>query len=75
VDPIGFLIVAIVVVAVIALVARRWAGGGGDVADGRGPYSTEMEARGGFAALGTTLDQQRNRPPDDPPAADRIEDA
>jgi hypothetical protein len=71
-DPIGFLIVAIVVVAVIALVARRWRGG--DQSHDRGPYSTAMEARGGFAALGTTIDEP-DRQAQDAAVADRVEDA
>jgi hypothetical protein len=62
VDAIGFLIAAIVVVAVIVLVARRWRA---DEPRDRGPYSTAMEARGGFAALGTTIDEPPDREPED----------
>ena len=56
---VGPLVVAGVIAAIIILVARRWRG---DRPGDRGPFSSAMEARSGFAAFGTT--------PDSPPGQD-----
>ena len=53
-DPIGLLIVAVVIVAIVMLVARR---SRGDQPGDRGSYSSAMETRGGMAALGGTIDE------------------
>jgi hypothetical protein len=71
VDWTGFLIVAIIVIAGIALIARRV---GSDKRTDRGPFSSAMEARGGFAALGTTIDKPPAPEPKDEPDSDRARD-
>ena len=67
-DWIGLLVVAAVIAAVIILVARRWAG---DRPGDRGPFSTAMDARGDFAAFGTTLEPPPDAPEGSPEATDR----
>jgi hypothetical protein len=63
-DPIGFGIVAVVIILLIVWFARR---SGGDQPGDRGPYSTAMEIRGDLAAFGATISE--------PPDADRRQSA
>ena len=64
--------VGIFVVILIAVNAARGRGRG-DVAGGKGPFSTGMETRGGLAALGTTLDERPDRAPDESPNHDAVD--